>query len=327
MFLVGLKKVAFRSAIGYKLLGETWHLVHNRNDGANPVLDFSDVNDYGECQYIADPFLITGNGNINMFFEIYNPNKDPDAVIGHAVFHEKKESWEYNQVVLNTGKHLSFPFVFCHGSDYYMIPEEGGKGDKTVNLYKSSNFPIEWEKEKTMLKTDHLVGDTIVFKWKSDWWLLCGHQDGGLYAYYNQNENFTAGNWEPHNKNPIKNSDQLSRPAGRPMVFDDSIVLFLQDCEDVYGKKVFAYEVEYLEYNKYSDKKLTQSAIIEAEGRLGWNSARMHHIDPFHTEEGWIYAVDGNSKGRGILGDRWSIGIYDKLDILDRTPSQPSNEC
>lgn len=77
----------------------------------NPVLTAEDVTDYGPVDFVADPFLYPDGDRWHMFFEVYTEARDPDAVIGHATSLNAVE-WEYDRVVLDTGSHLSFPYVF-----------------------------------------------------------------------------------------------------------------------------------------------------------------------------------------------------------------------
>jgi len=318
LILAGVRHTLFQFTITHQILGEMWKFTHGRKTKEkNPVLDFSDVDDYGRCQYIADPFLTNHNGELHMFFEVYNPNRDPDAVIGHAVYSKEEYSWNYNKIVLNTGNHLSFPYVFSHNDNYYMMPEEGGRENSKISIYKCVEFPEIWEKELTLLETDHMSGDSVIFKWKNRWWLLCGNQDCGLYAYYSKDNKLKTENWTPHEENPIRRPNQLSRLAGRPIILNDKIILFLQDCRVRYGDKVFGYEVQKLSIDAYVDDKISTSPLLEGQGTLGWNSSRMHHIDSCLFEGDRVYSVDGNSKGEWLFDDRWSIGIIKDLDNLD----------
>jgi hypothetical protein len=58
------------------------------------------------------------------------------------------------------------------------------------------------------------------------------------------------------------------------------------------------------------------SPILAGTGGLGWNSGRMHHVDPHSSSDGWLCAVDGDiGFGRGTwTTDQWSIGIYTAVE-------------
>lgn len=88
---------------------------------------------------------------------------------------------------------------------------------------------------------------------------------------------------------------------------------FYQDCAARYGDAVRAYEITALSPSAYADRECLDAPLLEGtDERFGWNSGAMHHVDPWHTGEGWRCAVDGNvGFGRSLLSDQhWAIGMY-----------------
>lgn len=287
---------------------ETLHyLVHElSNDSRNPVLTYRDVDDYGDCRFVADPFLVVDRDAYHLFFEVFNAS---GGAIGHATSTDGGTEWEYDRVVLNTDQHLSFPYVFEHEGQYFMIPEEGGIACTSIPLYRATDFPTMWEREQTLLDVDHRTGDTIVFEWSEKWWLLSGDESNdGLHAYYS--DELQSSDWKPHDRNPVADPrDRATRPAGRPIVEDDRMVIFFQDCERQYGDNVRSFEITTLSETEYEDSELDGSPILAGSGLVGWNSSRMHHVDPQYVNGDWLFIVDGDSTGRTVFGERWSIGI------------------
>ena len=52
--------------------------------------------------------------------------------------------------------HLSFPYIFEHKKNIYMIPESAQNQD--IRLYKCTNFPYSWQLEKVLIKdNDELI--------------------------------------------------------------------------------------------------------------------------------------------------------------------------
>jgi hypothetical protein len=276
----------------------------------NPVLVAEDVTDYGAVDFVADPFLFPGADRWHMFFEVVNNDRDPDAVIGHATSPDGLR-WEYDQVVLKTEKHLSFPYVFEWEGHRYMIPETGGAGDGMVELYEAVDFPTDWRRRATPVSSDHESDDAVVFQWDDRWWTLVGDDEiGGAHLYYSPS--LARDGWHPHPENPvITGRPTAARPAGRPLVTDDGVVLFYQDCAEAYGERVRAYAVTALDTEAFADRELPESPILEGTGaRVGWNSGRMHHLDPWCVDGRWICAVDGNVSHPGLFtNDHWSIGV------------------
>ena len=277
----------------------------------NPVLVADDVTDFGAVDFIADPFMLPGADRWHLFFEVCNYARDPDAVIGHATSPDGIR-WEYDRAVLNTGEHLSFPYVFEWDGRRYMVPEEGGSEGRAIRLYEATAFPNEWEPRATLVSTDHRTDDTVVFRWDERWWLIVGDSDlSGFRAYYS--DSLVADDWTPHDSNPILTGRPAAfRPGGRPIVGDDGIVFFFQDCERLYGEAVRAFDITALGPETYADEERPESPILEGtDARIGWNSGRMHHFDPWYVDGRWHCVADGNIAHRTVFtGRHWSLGMY-----------------
>lgn len=288
--------------------------LHPSSQTQNPVLVAGDVTDYGRVNYVADPFLhIPEVGDWHVFFEVFNHARDPTGVIGHAVSHNHGQTWNYNQVVLETDSHLSFPFVFSHRGEYYMLPERSGSHSPTeILLYEARDFPTEWYRSQRLVNPDKQLTDRIIFQWNERWWLLAGEPtEDALYVYLSPT--LHTSNWIPHPENPVvRNRPTASRPAGRPIVTTDAPVVFFQDTAAQYGDKVRAFELSTLSSTAYEDIERVESPILEGtSGQIGWNTGRMHHIDPWFIDDQWYCAVDGNVRfGHSYSADHWAIGIY-----------------
>ncbi|MDS0277670.1 hypothetical protein NDI85_07685 [Halomicroarcula sp. S1AR25-4] len=278
----------------------------------NPVLTGADVTDFGRTDCVADPFLfVTETGEWHMFFEVYTHNREPSAAIAHAESADGYE-WTYDRVVLETDEHLSYPYVFRWDGDHYMIPDRWAKehGPAGVTLYRADSFPHEWSPVADLVQPATPLHDFSVFRWEGRWWGLLG--DGvDLYAYYS--DALEAPDWTPHDRNPVvEGRARAARPGGRPLVFEDRVLAFYQDCADRYGEAVRLYEITDLTPTSYDDEERDDSPAVEGTGRLGWNSGAMHQVDPWFDGEGWHCAVDGNlGLGYQVLGEHhWAIGIY-----------------
>lgn len=273
----------------------------------NPVIEAGDITD-AEANFVADPFMfVTENDDWHMFFEVAT---NSGGVISHATSDDRGKTWNYDQIVLQRPYHLSFPYVFKWEGEYYMTTEEGRNNAK-ARLYRAEQFPKKWTHEVDLYDPSeygHDITDHLLFRWNDRWWNFAGIGNSGLRAYYSDS---LTGEYKPHENNPIiEGRKKAARPAGRPIVRDDHILMFYQDSVEFYGAKVRAYSIDQLTPKKYSDSELPQSPILEGSGENGreWNQVRMHHYDPWYLGdgEGWRAAVDGNGDG----SDRWTIGIY-----------------
>ena len=292
--------------------------VHHRagaHHGQNPILTADAVDDYGRCQYLADPFFLATDEAWHLFVEVYNPNRDPDAVISHAISTDRGDSWSYTGVVLDPGHHVSFPYVFEHAGAYHMIIESGGRGGtpRTVDRYEATAFPHEWHRAETLCTVERNGGDTVAFEWDGRWWLAGGDSTAGLHLH--SSERLVDGEWQPHPDNPVVDRGRLaSRPGGRPVVCPDRILFFFQDCVRTYGAAVRAYEITTLTPTAYEDRPVATAPVLDGQGRRGWRSGRMHHVDAQLVDGEWVVIADGDSAGGTLFGSRWSIGLLEGFD-------------
>lgn len=268
-----------------------------------------DVDDYGTADFVADPFLWPGEGGTwHLFFEVFNSRRNPTGVIAHA-YSRDLLNWEYDGVVLETEAHTSFPYVFEYESQVYLLPAKEGT---SVDLYRATEFPRGWEQDRTLVDLPHNNDDAIVFRWEGKWWLFVANSAiDGVNVYHA--DDLLSDEWTPHEGNPvIEDRPTGGRPGGRPVIQGGELFVFYQDCGERYGNKLRCFEVTELDRSNYTDIEVSSSPVLQASDRvLGWNSGRMHHMDPWWTGNEWVCAVDGNVAGKDLFTEyQWSIGIY-----------------
>ncbi|WP_211176184.1 hypothetical protein [Brasilonema sp. UFV-L1] len=252
----------------------------------NPVLTAKDVTDV-PADFVADPFMVRENGTWYMFFEVLN-GLDQQGDIGLAISNDGFK-WKYQQIVLDEPFHLSYPYVFKHQNDYYMIPESYKAN--SVRLYKAVDFPTKWTFVKTLLDDADYV-DSSVFHDKGMWWMFTTSPKSDILRLYYATHFMEA--WTEHPKSPvIEKNLNIARPGGRVIVYNDRIFRYTQDDEHFYGNKVRAFEITELTTTTYEEKEVRENPILKASGS-GWNKTGMHNIDPHQIgEDKWIACVDG----------------------------------
>lgn len=258
----------------------------------NPVLNGSDVTDIAAV-YVADPFMIRSGDTWHMFFEIL-PVEVEKGVIGLASS-EDGMKWNYRQVVLEESYHLSYPYVFEYKGEHYMVPES--HQDRTVRLYRATDFPTRWEHVCNLLDGEEFV-DCSPFQFQDRWWLFAGcgslpYRADVLRLFHSEN---LEGPWLEHVQSPIVSGNpHISRPGGRVVVWDNHLFRFTQDCHPRYGLRVRAFEIHELTVEKFRESPATEEPILcENPSPMQWNSSGMHHIDPHLWDNGRCVAcVDG----------------------------------
>ncbi len=96
----------------------------------------------------ADPFLFEHEDRHHLFCEEMLPGSNR-AVISHTELHPDGIPCDPPTTVLEAPYHLSYPFVFAHEGEIFMIPETSAQG--RVELYRATNFPGGWRRESILL--------------------------------------------------------------------------------------------------------------------------------------------------------------------------------
>jgi hypothetical protein len=295
--------------------GAGWLGREPRSSHGNPVITARDVTDYGAVNFVADPFLYPTDGAWHLFFEVQNGRRDPTAVIGHATSTDRGETWQYDGVVLRHERHLSFPYVFAHNGEIYMLPgQSGDPAERPVTLFRASDFPGAWEPVVDIIDPEYGPLDAVVFRHSGRWWAIVGGGNNDvLYAYYS--DSLESADWTQHDANPVVTDRvRAGRPAGRPSTRLDDPVLYLQDNRLQYGDAVRAYRVTELTPERYRDEALDDRPMLAGHGCAGWNGGRMHHIDAQDAggNNDWVCVADSDIGVRpSLVGSCWSIGVYD----------------
>ena len=257
----------------------------------NPIVTAIDFKKWNG-RAVADPFAIFRNGVWYLFFELFQRDSDI-AVIG-ASSSKDLVHWEPLGIVLRQPHHLSYPFVFEHDGQVYMMPES--KSVKRVDLYRAIEFPYRWEFEKTVLRGRFM--DCSMVQHAGRYWLFAGWRSYSLKLFHASSP---LGPWKPHWMPFLRGySKSSSRPGGRPLSHDGKLIRFSQDCKKCYGHQLRAWHVTKMNRLWYSEKPLFQEPILSGTGQ-SWNAECMHHVDAFRVpvagglpgEEEWLAFVDG----------------------------------
>lgn len=273
----------------------------------NPVLTRESITDV-PATFIADPFMIEVDRTWYMFFEVMRWRRTGrKGEIGLATSADGLR-WTYRGIVLAEPYHLSYPYVFRSGADFFMVPEgaEGG----AARLYRADPFPDRWVRAKDLIEGPVLF-DNSVFEWDGRWWMYVETGPGGRHGTLRLfHATDLRGPWSEHPRSPIVAGDpRISRPAGRVITWRDRVVRLAQDCSSVYGECVRAIEVTRLTPRDYEERELGPGPILAGSGR-GWNGGGMHQIDAHPLGDGrWIACVDGWStevrRPRDLV--RWAV--------------------
>ena len=189
-------------------------------------------------RFYADPFVISSNDWTCIFIEEYEWAKRRGIISVISI--DDNGCLSTPRPVLERPYHLSYPFVFKEGSEYYLIPETAQNG--TIELYRSVEFPYEWRLEQVLLHNLRAADATLL--WYEDrWWLFaCTEPLDSARAQSDELSLFFAdsfkGPWLEHPCNPIVADVRCARPAGGLFFHNGQLIRPAQDCAERYGHAI-----------------------------------------------------------------------------------------
>ncbi len=244
--------------------------------------------------FVADPFVHVTHNKEYLFCELLTKDsKHHKGIRGVIVKLERSEEngeWVNPVIVLEENFHISYPLIYTHNNETYMLVETAEAND--VRIYKSNDKELNsWSLCKVIL--DGKYFDPTIFKFKNNWYMfVCAEKSFSvLELYYSEN---LLGPWIKHPKSPLKSDSSSSRPAGPILEWENKLYRLAQDCSIQYGQSVKAFEILTITEEDYEEKEV---GIILTESNDGWNSHGMHHLQVYKNSEGTIFAVsDGYTK-------------------------------
>ena len=200
--------------------------------------------DDGE-RFYADPFLLEHGGKTFLFVEEY-PYRTAKGIISVAELGADRQ-FDVPRPVLEEPYHLSYPQVFKHGEDIFMLPESGGAS--RLVLYRAALFPDEWVID-TVLLSGIDINDATILQRDGSYWLF-GTRRQGVGSASDTLVVYRApalrGPWAPHKLNPIAIDRSAARPGGAFMHHNGRTFLPVQDGQRVYGGGLGLMELQRLD--------------------------------------------------------------------------------
>jgi hypothetical protein len=216
----------------------------------------------------ADPFAIEKGGRYYVFFEEL-PYAERKAHISMIEL-DAAGNASQPQRVLEADHHLSYPFLFEHDGQLYMLPESAK--NRSVQLYRCVDFPLVWKRERVLIDGLRLV-DATLYRGADRWWMFANSAAGESRMFDDELHLFHAerltGDWQPHPKNPVKSDARSSRPAGRLFSRDGVLYRPAQVCVPRYGAGLAIQRVLKLTPQDYAERQVERLLADPAAGLFG----------------------------------------------------------
>jgi hypothetical protein len=231
----------------------------------------------------ADPCVLRHGGADHVFFEDF----DRRTGKGVIAWMQRVGAGRFTpaEVVLERSYHLSYPFVFTHGGDVYMVPETSAA--RRIELYRAVRFPREWERAAVLVDDVEAVDATLV-EHQGRWWMFASVGEASssksdeLFVYYASD---LRGPWRAHAQNPVKSDVRSARPAGKLFHRNGRLIRPAQNCSRAYGGSVALCEVLELTPATYRERVIADLDPVWPPG-----NTRFHTLS---SSDGLEF-IDGN---------------------------------
>ncbi len=215
-------------------------------------------------RYWADPFILQRDGCYYLFIEekLYGTGLGRIACLTL----DPQGRLTSQQVVLERPYHLSYPFVFKHEGELYMMPESAA--NRTVELYRCTHFPERWELVKNLLSDVYAVDATLLQHDGKSWLFANVKEPGGssldaLHLFYA--DDLLADEWHAHPRNPVMQDIRASRPGGRIFMHEGQLIRPAQDSARRYGYALKFNRITSLSETDYTET--TEAAFTPAHSK------------------------------------------------------------
>ncbi|MEL6870169.1 MAG: hypothetical protein AAFO81_10255 [Pseudomonadota bacterium] len=207
----------------------------------------------------ADPHFLTHQGRHYLFIEEYCYK----AGKGHISVQECASDGQLigeMVKVLDRPYHLSYPFVFEHDGDVYMVPETSE--NKTIEIYKATDFPHGWTFQQNLMDDIDAADSTLLFE-DGKWWLFANVRSGVGVSSWDElflfvSDDLWSGAWRAHPMNPIVSDCRTARPAGAILRRDGKLIRPSQESTARYGSGLNFLEIETLTETVYKERLITR---------------------------------------------------------------------
>ena len=184
-------------------------------------------------RYFADPFLFEDGGVTYVFCEEF-PYATGKGIISVFALDDAGVPGPA-RVVLERPCHLSYPVVFRHDGQIFMMPESSA--NRTLEIYRADPFPYRWTLDRVVL-SDIEISDATAVESAGAWWLTGATNSPGT-STWDCLSLFTGpgplGPWTAASDGPALVDASAARPAGSFFRRGGELWRPAQDCTQGYG--------------------------------------------------------------------------------------------
>lgn len=202
----------------------------------------------------ADPFLFEYQGDQYLFYEAYAAGARKAHI---AVGRLDNSKLTPLGPALVKEHHLSYPFVFSHAGEIFMMPETNQA--RRAEIWRCVEFPLKWVLHSTALEGQS-PADSCLTEIDGRWWLFTNLSDYHAYEDHCSELHVFAVDGPdlksvlPHPANPVVIGSNWARNAGRIFSIDGRLYRPSQRNEHgIYGYGLNIMEIDALDLETYRE--------------------------------------------------------------------------
>ena len=245
----------------------------------------------GEIFSINQPlqilFLFVSDEALYLFYEVKTDHGHGEIWVKSLL---KDGSWGTLGRALKEDFHLSYPHVFEHQGNIFMLPEAAASGK--VLLYVAVEFPLKWEMVSVVVE-EPLVDPTLIIQGNDEIFLLATTRKNELKLYFASNLKTSF----IDSGIVITKDLSISRCGGTPLRIGKALYRIAQDCTGEYGKFIRLLHIHDLSRTGYSEE-MFRTTLFSSEAK--WMRNGHHHLSAVQFEGAVYMAVDGRRKDRYV---------------------------
>lgn len=200
-------------------------------------------------RFAADPFGIQMGDATEVLFEDFDQHTGRGVISAATV--DAAGAWSDPQIILDTGSHASYPYLFEADGETWMVPETSDVAE--VRLYRALELPRRWTLETRLLEATQ-VSDATIIQHDDRWWMFGTSRGRGVdEALRIWHAPALTGPWVPHELEPVKIDAASARPGGTPFVRDGVLYRPAQDCSIRYGGRLALNRVDVLDQRRFAE--------------------------------------------------------------------------
>jgi hypothetical protein len=232
-------------------------------------------------RYLADPFMAATPSGAWLFVEDFDIATDK-GVIAAAEIDNSGRVGTF-RTVLERPYHLSYPHVFAHAGEMFMVPESLQSG--AIELYRARRFPEDWVLEARLMKLRAV--DATLFERDGRSWMFASPMP--VLGHVSSTLLFSApaitGPWTLHPASPVTSDVRSARSAGAVFPHAGRWYRPAQDCAPIYGRALVLHEIEALDLERYAERPVATLEPAWLPGLVG--------VHTYNRAGDWE-VIDGN---------------------------------